>query len=43
MYSLQGSAADIIKIAMLYIHDVIGDDASASYPCFIDAEEIPNS
>ncbi|KAG8375552.1 hypothetical protein BUALT_Bualt10G0111900 [Buddleja alternifolia] len=35
----QGSAADIIKIAMLFIHDVIGEDNDASCPSFIEAEK----
>ncbi|XP_020550378.1 helicase and polymerase-containing protein TEBICHI [Sesamum indicum] len=34
----QGSAADIIKIAMICLHDVIGEDIEASRPSFIDAE-----
>ncbi|KAL8537172.1 hypothetical protein ACS0TY_012379 [Phlomoides rotata] len=35
----QGSAADIIKIAMICLHDVIGEDTEASFPSFIDAEK----
>ncbi|KAI3468240.1 hypothetical protein Pfo_024903 [Paulownia fortunei] len=35
----QGSAADIIKIAMICLHDVIGEDTEASCPTFIDAEK----
>ncbi|XP_057799459.1 helicase and polymerase-containing protein TEBICHI [Salvia miltiorrhiza] len=35
----QGSAADIIKIAMICLHDVIGDDSEAFAPSFIDAEK----
>ncbi|XP_073129538.1 helicase and polymerase-containing protein TEBICHI isoform X2 [Henckelia pumila] len=35
----QGSAADIVKIAMIYIHDVITEDSEASLPSFINAEE----
>ncbi|KAL3819028.1 hypothetical protein ACJIZ3_004933 [Penstemon smallii] len=34
----QGSAADIIKIAMICIHDVIGEDTGTSCPCSIDAK-----
>ncbi|KAK6161831.1 hypothetical protein DH2020_001672 [Rehmannia glutinosa] len=34
----QGSAADIIKIAMICLHNVIGEDTEASCPAFIDAE-----
>ncbi|KAL0330755.1 UNVERIFIED_CONTAM: Helicase and polymerase-containing protein TEBICHI [Sesamum angustifolium] len=36
----QGSAADIIKIAMICLHDVIGQDIEASHPSFIDAEKV---
>ncbi|KAK4419988.1 Helicase and polymerase-containing protein TEBICHI [Sesamum alatum] len=36
----QGSAADIIKIAMICLHDVIGEDTEASRPSFIDAEKV---
>ncbi|KAG6389488.1 hypothetical protein SASPL_150956 [Salvia splendens] len=36
----QGSAADIIKIAMICLHDVIGEDSEALCPSFIDAEKI---
>ncbi|KAL0394056.1 UNVERIFIED_CONTAM: Helicase and polymerase-containing protein TEBICHI [Sesamum latifolium] len=36
----QGSAADIIKIAMICLHDVIGGDIEASRPSFIDAETV---
>ncbi|XP_047970916.1 helicase and polymerase-containing protein TEBICHI [Salvia hispanica] len=35
----QGSAADIIKIAMICLHDVIGEDSEALCPSFIDAEK----
>ncbi|KAH6757052.1 hypothetical protein C2S51_038889 [Perilla frutescens var. frutescens] len=34
----QGSAADIIKIAMICLHDMIGEDSEAFCPSFIDAE-----
>ncbi|PIN15386.1 DNA-directed DNA polymerase [Handroanthus impetiginosus] len=35
----QGSAADIIKMAMICLHDVISEDAAASCPSFIDGEK----
>ncbi|XP_073285327.1 helicase and polymerase-containing protein TEBICHI isoform X1 [Primulina huaijiensis] len=35
----QGSAADVVKIAMIYVHDIIGEDSEASLPSFINAEE----
>ncbi|KAL6524100.1 hypothetical protein OROMI_031195 [Orobanche minor] len=38
----QGSAADLIKIAMICLHNVIGDDTEASCPTFIDAETFQN-
>lgn len=39
MLCLKGSAADIIKIAMICLHDVIGEDSEALCPSFIDAEK----
>ncbi|KZV31631.1 DNA polymerase theta-like [Dorcoceras hygrometricum] len=36
---MKGSAADIVKLAMIYIHDVIGEDSEASLPSFINGEE----
>ncbi|KAL3650829.1 hypothetical protein CASFOL_007232 [Castilleja foliolosa] len=38
----QGSAADIIKIAMICLHNVIGEDTEASCPTFIDAQKFQN-
>ncbi|GER38071.1 DNA polymerase I family protein [Striga asiatica] len=38
----QGSAADIIKIAMICLHNMIGEDSEASCPTFIDMEKIQN-
>ncbi|KAL2525525.1 Helicase and polymerase-containing protein TEBICHI [Abeliophyllum distichum] len=35
----QGSAADIVKIAMINIHSVIVEDAEASHPCSVFAEK----
>ncbi|KAL8063378.1 hypothetical protein ABFX02_01G023200 [Erythranthe guttata] len=35
----QGSAADIIKIAMICLSDMIGEDVDASFPSFVDAEK----
>lgn len=38
----QGSAADpahVVKIVMIYIYDVIGEDSEASLPSFINTEE----